>query len=107
MKLTKLYFLAGFVICLSFLFFEFVYNKLLARLLHRKHNLGEIKPITSEDIKLEEMKQNIMEHVQIMQEKTEKFILNNSHDKNLIATKFYENLMLMKEEFITMNKLIE
>ena len=85
---------------------------MLARLLHKKHNFGEVKPIiTSEDLKLEEMKQNIMDHVQIMQEKTEKFILNNSHDlchdKGLIAAKFYENLMLMKEEFITMNKLIE
>ena len=91
--------------------FEFVYNKLLARLLHQKHNFVEVKPITSEDIKLEEMKKDIMNHVQIMQEKTEKFILNNSHDlchdKGLIAAKFYENLMLMKEEFITMNKLIE
>ena len=51
------------------------------------------------------MKQNIIEHVQIMQEKTEKFILNHGHDKNLIASKFYENLIDMKEEFITMNKL--
>ena len=84
---------------------EFVYKKLLARLLHQKHNFGEIKPITSDDLKLEEMKQNIMDHVQIMQERTEQFILNNSHDKLLIASKFYENLMLMKEEFITMNKL--
>ena len=77
------------------------------RLLHQKINFGEVKTITSEDLKLEEMKQNIMDHVQIMQEKTEKFILNNSHENNLIADKFYENLMLMKEEFITMNKLIE
>ena len=84
--------------------FEFVYNKLLARLLHQKHNFVEVKPITSEDIKLEEMKKDIMNHVQIMQEKTEKFILNNSHGKNLIAAMFHENLMLMKEEFNTMNK---
>ena len=75
--------------------------------MQQKHNFGEIKskPITSDDLKLEQMKQNIMEHVQIMQEKTEKFILNHSHDKNLIASKFYENLIDMKEEFITMNKL--
>ena len=78
-----------------------------ARLLHQKINFGEVKTITSEDLKLEEMKQNIMDHVQIMQEKTEKFILNNSHDKNLIADKFYENLMLMKEEFIAMNNMKE
>ena len=98
---------------MSFLIIEFIYNKFLARLLQQKHNFGKIKskPITSDDLKLEQMKQNIIEHVQIMQEKTEKFILNNSHDlchdKGLIAAKFYENLMLMKEEFITMNKLIE
>ena len=77
------------------------------RLLHQKINFGEVKTITSEDLKLEEMKQNIMDHVQIMQEKTEKFILNNSHQKNLIADKFYENLMLMKEEFIAMNNMKE
>ena len=92
---------------MSFLIIEFIYNKFFARLLQQKHNFGKIKskPITSDDLKLEQMKQNIMEHVQIMQEKTEKFILNNSHDKNLIAAVFHENLMLMKEEFITMNKL--
>ena len=78
-----------------------------ARLLHQKLNFGEVKTITSEDLKLEEMKQNIMDHVQIMAEKTEKFIFNNSHEKNLIADKFYENLMLMKEEFIAMNNMKE
>ena len=92
---------------MSFLIIEFIYNKFLARLLQQKHNFGKIKskPITSDDLKLEQMKQNIIEHVQIMQEKTEKFILNHSHDKNLNASKFYENLIDMKEEFITMNKL--
>ena len=91
---------------MSFLIFEFIYNKFLAGLLQQKHNFGKItsKPINSDDLKLEQIKQNIMEQVQIMQEKTEKFILNNSHEKNLIASKFYENLMLMKEEFNTMNK---
>ena len=78
-----------------------------ARLLHKWHNLREVKKITSEDLKLEEMKQNIMDHIQIMQERTEQFILNNSHDKLLIASKFYENLMLMKEEFIAMNNMKE
>ena len=78
-----------------------------ARLLHKWHNLREVKKITSEDLKLEEMKQNIMDHIQIMQERTENFIINHSHDKNLIADKFYENLMLMKEEFIAMNNMKE
>ena len=104
---NRIIFLVGFVICLSFLFLEFVYNKMPARLLHQKLNFGEVKTITSEDLKLEEMKQNIMDHVQIMAEKTEKFIFNNSHEKNLIADKFYENLMLMKEEFIAMNNMKE
>ena len=106
-QITKLFLLAGFVICLSFLFLEFLYNKMPPRLLHQRHYFGEVKAVTSEDLKLEEMKQNIMDHVQIMQEKTEKFILNNSHEKNLIADKFYENLMLMKEEFIAMNNMKE
>ena len=66
------------IICLSFLCFEFVYHKIPAKLL--SHNINEVKPFRSDDMKLEEMKQvqNIIEHTQMLQENWKKFILYES-----------------------------
>ena len=73
------------IICLSFLFFEFAFHKIPNKLL--KHDIIQVKAITSDDIKLEEMKQiqNIMEHIQILQENWEKFILHKRFKNNLNA----------------------
>ena len=83
---------------MSLLFLEFVFNKIQAKLL--KHNFTEVKPITSDDLKLEEMKQiqNIMEHTQRLQENWEKFILYKSVKKNLNAADVRAKCRLFGED---------
>ena len=76
------------IICLSFLCFEFVYHKIPAKLL--SHNITEVKPFRSDDMKLEEMKQvqNIIEHTQMLQENWKKFILHESLNAINVRAKY-------------------
>ena len=80
------------IICLSFLWFEFVFQ---AKLLTQ--NITEVKPITSDDIELDQMKQ-IMEYTQILQKNWGKFILHKSVKKNLNARDLQAKCRLFGED---------